>query len=364
MSAKSPTPPFHEFAKRSLRYSLPHTINNAPYLLKDKITTNGKHGFSNYIKLLRKKKPPKVDTREIGIKKKEFQLELKNRFTALQELDDIDTLNENITEMIQQTATSIAKQNTKWDKSRLSTQTKALMKKRREMVKNTARDCIEYTEICKTLKKKAKDDIRKHNLDTIRKTIKTPKSLNKVRRTHTLGQNRLITLLDNQGREIQDQDKILERIEEFYTELYDSDQTVTIRTDPRKVLSVKTWEVETALKKLKNGKTIGNDQVNIETLKAGEGTIAKALAKLYTKCISERRIPTTWKNAKMVIIFKKGNQKDIKNYRPICLLSNIYKLITKILTAKLEKILDDNQPREQAGFRGGYSTTDHIQFMN
>ena len=45
------------------------------------------------------------------------------------------------------------------------------MEKRREMVKNTAKDCIEYTEICKTLKKKAKEDIRKYNLDTIRKTI-------------------------------------------------------------------------------------------------------------------------------------------------------------------------------------------------
>ena len=315
-------------------------------------------------KLLRKKKPPKVDTREIGIKKNEFQLELKNRFTALQELDEIDTLNENITEMIQQTATSIAKQNTKHDKSRLSTPKRALMKKRRDMEKNTARNCIEYTEICKTLKKTAKEDITKYNLDTIRKTIETSKSLNKVRRSHILCQNRLITLLDNQGREIQDQDKILERIEEFYTELYDSDQTITIRTDPREVPSVTTWEVEAALKKMKNGKTTGNDQVNIETLKAGEDTIAKALAKLYTKCISERRIPTTWKNAKMVIIFKKGNQNDIKNYRPICLLSNIYKLFTKILTARLEKILNENQPREYAGFRGGYSMTDHIHVIN
>ena len=31
--------------------------------------------------------------------------------------------------------------------------------------------------------------------------------------------------------------------------------------------------------------------VNIETLKAAEETIAKQLAKLYTKCITERRIP-------------------------------------------------------------------------
>ena len=45
---------------------------------------------------------------------------------------------------------------------------------------------------------------------------------------------------------------------------------------------------------------------------------------LYTKCFAERRIPTAWKNAKMVIIFMKGNKKDLKNYRTICLLLNIY----------------------------------------
>ena len=53
----------------------------------------------------------------------------------------------------------------------------------------------------------------------------------------------------------------------------------------------------------------------------------------------------------MVIFFKKGNIKEIKNYIPICLLSNMYKLFTKIITTRLEKKLDENQPREQAGFR-------------
>ena len=45
----------------------------------------------------------------------------------------------------------------------------------------------------------------------------------------------MITLLDKQGKEIQEQDKIMERIEEFHSELYDSDQAVTIQTDPKKV---------------------------------------------------------------------------------------------------------------------------------
>ena len=51
----------------------------------------------------------------------------------------------------------------------------------------------------------------------------------------------------------------------------------------------------------------------------------------------------------MVIFFKKGNRKDIKNYRPVCLLSNMYtNMFTKIITTRLEKKLDENQPIEQA----------------
>ena len=111
------------------------------------------------------------------------------------------------------------------------------------------------------------------------------------------------------------------------------------------------WEVEVALRKMKNGREAGKDQVNIETLKTGDETIAKQLAKLYTKCMTERRIHKTWKEGNMVIFFNKWNRKYINNYRPICLLSNMYKQFTKIITTRLEKKPDENRPREQAGFR-------------
>ena len=163
--------------------------------------------------------------------------------------------------------------------------------------------------MCKTIKKKAREDIRKHNLYEIRETIEATKSLKKVRRTHSLQQNRMITLLDKQGKEIQEQYKIMERIEEFYSELYDSDLAVTIQTDPEEVPPIMAWEVEAALREIKNGKEAGKDQVNIDTLKAGDETIAKQLAKLYTKCITERRIPKTWKEANKVIFFQEIEQK-------------------------------------------------------
>ena len=79
----------------------------------------------------------------------------------------------------------------------------------------------------------------------------------------------------------------MERIEEFYSESYDSDQAVTIQTDPEEVPSIMAWEVEAALRKMENGKEAEKDQVNIETLKAGDEMIAKQLANLYTKCITE-----------------------------------------------------------------------------
>ena len=57
------------------------------------------------------------------------------------------------------------------------------------MIENkTSSDHTEYLQICKTIKKKAREYIRrKHNLDEIRKTIEASKSLTKVRRSVSLG---------------------------------------------------------------------------------------------------------------------------------------------------------------------------------
>ena len=68
--------------------------------------------------------------------------------------------------MIQQSAVSIAKQTKKQKKSKISSPTRSLMKKRREIIENnTPTVHIEYVEICNTIKKKVREDIRKHNLD-------------------------------------------------------------------------------------------------------------------------------------------------------------------------------------------------------
>ena len=74
----------------------------------------------------------------------------------------------------------------------------------------------------------------------------------------------MITLLDKQGKEIQEKYNIMERIDEFYSELYDSDQAETIQTDPEEVPPIMAWEVEAALGKMKNGKAAGNIKLTLK----------------------------------------------------------------------------------------------------
>ena len=115
------------------------------------------------------------------------------------------------------------------------------------------------------------------------------KNLTKVRRTQKLAQYKLLTLLHMQGRTIQDLDNIAEGTEAYY----DSERNTIIQSVRNVALEITSWEVEAALRDMKNGSTTGNDHMNIETLKAGVDTISMTLAVLYSKCLSERRIPTS-----------------------------------------------------------------------
>ena len=65
----------------------------------------------------------------------------------------------------------------------------------------------------------------------------------------------------------------------------------------------------------------------------------------------------------ITLLHKKGDITKLENYRPISLLSTLYKLFMKIVTKRNTKKLDFYQPVEQAAFRSGFSTNDHLHVM-
>ena len=72
--------------------------------------------------------------------------------------------------------------------------------------------------------------------------------------------------------------------------------------------------------------------------------------------------PVEWALGIIVILFKDGMKLELNNYRGITLLSMLGKISVGVLNNRLWEVVDrfDILQENQAGFRHGYRTTDHI----
>lgn len=129
------------------------------------------------------------------------------------------------------------------------------------------------------------------------------------------------------------------------------------------VLPILESEIWNAVKQLKAGKSPGADGITSEMVTGGMEELTPVLLKLFNQWIEDEAVPDDLPDATTILLFKKGDPLDISNYRPISLLSSVFKLFTKVLSARMESDLDKAQPEEQAGFRKNYSTTDNIHVV-
>ena len=66
-----------------------------------------------------------------------------------------------------------------------------------------------------------------------------------------------------------------------------------------------------------------------------------------------------YKSYIFIPIPKKGNAKECSNYHMITLISQVSKVMLKILQARLQQNMNYELPDVQAGFRKGRGTRDH-----
>ena len=126
-------------------------------------------------------------------------------------------------------------------------------------------------------------------------------------------------------------------------------------------------EISTAINGLKLGKSPGHDEILNEHIKSTKCLFMPLYIKLFDTIFDTSILPEVWLEGKIRPIYKnKGDQLNAENYRPITVLSCLGKLFTSILNNRLTKFLEIHQAlnENQAGFRKGYSTTDHIFTLN
>lgn len=123
-------------------------------------------------------------------------------------------------------------------------------------------------------------------------------------------------------------------------------------------------EVSELAHRIPRGKAPGPDGVPDLVVKEIATHRPEILRDVYNICLREGVFPYPWKVAKLVLL-RKGDKPldDPSSYRPICLLNTVGKFFERIIKARIEKRLEenDNLNDRQYGFRKGKSTVDAIK---
>ena len=110
---------------------------------------------------------------------------------------------------------------------------------------------------------------------------------------------------------------------------------------------------------MNTSKSLGPYSMPTNILKLSCSVLSKPLVKLINLLFSEGAFPNLLKFANIIPLFKKGDNLDYNNYRPISIISNIGKLIEKIVHKRLYSFLEKKYLlfKQQYGFRSKLSTS-------
>ena len=90
--------------------------------------------------------------------------------------------------------------------------------------------------------------------------------------------------------------------------------------------------------------------------------LAPVLTKVYSESLSAGQLPNTLNESVISVILKKGKDSlDPANYQPISLANVDYKILTKVLATRLEKIIPYIIDPDQVGFVKGRSSSDNLR---
>ncbi|KAF2894945.1 hypothetical protein ILUMI_11231 [Ignelater luminosus] len=117
------------------------------------------------------------------------------------------------------------------------------------------------------------------------------------------------------------------------------------------IIEIQKTEIRRAIDKIENDKTPGEDKITGEMLKGGKEEITKLIQILFNEIMKNEQVPEQWTKTIIILLHKKEDTERIENYRPISLMTNMYKIFAHTIHSRIRPTLERSQPYEQAGFR-------------
>lgn len=125
---------------------------------------------------------------------------------------------------------------------------------------------------------------------------------------------------------------------------------------------IRKTEMIEVINSLNNINSTGSDGVSVNFLKHAHEVLLIPLLHIVNIIFREGIYPNIFKNSIITPLHKGGSKKDISNYRPIAINSNISKIIEKCIKLRLVSYLESFNllSSNQYGFRQGLGTEDAI----
>ena len=89
--------------------------------------------------------------------------------------------------------------------------------------------------------------------------------------------------------------------------------------------------------------------------------MAPDLADMYNECGADGQLTPTMMLGEIILLYKKKDPRDVRNYMPITLLNIDYKILAEILVSRLKKVIDTVNSEEQTGFVPGRVITINME---
>lgn len=117
-------------------------------------------------------------------------------------------------------------------------------------------------------------------------------------------------------------------------------------------------EIESIIQ-LMNNSSPGYDDIQVKIIRKSYKSYIAVLVYLINLNMSHGKFPNELKTAKVIPIFKSGDDQLIKNYRPISVLPSFSKIFERVIYKRLYNFINRNDLlyRYQFGFRNSHSAT-------
>lgn len=284
---------------------------------------------------------------------------LQNKMKETDNLQDKYNMLENVLRETEQKTTSV-----KIFKDKIGEEARELIKKRQALRQQKTSTRKEISDISKNINQCIRKHRQKTRTDNITYHIESTGGVKKAWKELQENTDWIPNIKDKKIKTQTKRSEILEVATDYYRNLY-NDGTTSLTPDTiydieEEIPPILPSEIIKAIQSQKDRKASGEDGISNELLKGSSHVTMKTLSTIFNEILTKEEIPTQWTNSTIILLHKKGKKDDISNYRPISLMSNLYKIFSKIILDRITMVLDDNQPKEQAGFRKDFSTVDHI----